>query len=491
MMTRTLAISVIFTAVAAAQAVLEVPSQFPSIEAAVAAAQEADVVRVAPGVYEESVDMRYGIQLIGSGAGRTEIRSRGAPAIIMRGSMHWTATVQGFTITSNGHGIVALEDSDAQLHIADCDIRGQGVPGTVGIFLERLGCSEVSVSRCRIRGWTGQFSSGVSVGVCDSLDLFACTISENERGVDGAMGGGISMEDCVIHDNSEYGVSIWGGTMTNCTVARNGDGVFAVFLGADNCIFFGNSGTTVSTIPSFGNVAINWSTVEGTWPGTGNLSADPQFTDAAAGDFTLGLGSPARDAGQPTGSVDPDGTRTDQGARAGIPTPPGFSRGNNGTLPCFEGPPIAWSPLEVNGSDGGLARRVDVAAGQPITISVQPLGAPGNPWWPNAPFALLAYVGTPAFDDQVVVPALGGLTFPLPGPLSPNSHTLANNAFADPTVLTPSTPGSWQWTLPNGLATPDRITLQAVFAIDAATFTGPCSNAVHWRTSNAVLVNVY
>ncbi len=49
------------------------------------------------------------------------------------------------------------------------------------------------------------------------------------------------------------------------------------------------------------------------WFGTGNFDANPLFVDST-GDFRLRTGSPCIDAGDPSGELDADGTRADQGA---------------------------------------------------------------------------------------------------------------------------------------------------------------------------------
>ena len=50
-------------------------------------------------------------------------------------------------------------------------------------------------------------------------------------------------------------------------------------------------------------------------PGTGELHSDPLLVDPGAGDFSLAVGSPCIDAGNPDPQfTDPDGTRNDMGA---------------------------------------------------------------------------------------------------------------------------------------------------------------------------------
>ena len=61
------------------------------------------------------------------------------------------------------------------------------------------------------------------------------------------------------------------------------------------------------------DIHISYSNVSEAWPGTGNGTADPLFTNPAAHDFHLRPGSPALNAGDPASPNDPDGTRADQG----------------------------------------------------------------------------------------------------------------------------------------------------------------------------------
>ncbi|MEF2966443.1 right-handed parallel beta-helix repeat-containing protein [Paenibacillus sp. M1] len=98
--------------------VINVPGDFPTITAAIAAAAPFDTIRVAPGTYNETVIVNKTIQLLGAQAGvdaRTRPGTAGAESIISAvnasGTVQLTAThavIDGFTIQNNtaGPGIV-------------------------------------------------------------------------------------------------------------------------------------------------------------------------------------------------------------------------------------------------------------------------------------------------------------------------------------------------------------------------------------------------
>ena len=87
--------------------------------------------------------------------------------------------------------------------------------------------------------------------------------------------------------------------VTNCTfygnVANDGGGICNDGYGVDtvtNCILWGNSAATGPSIFSQSNVT--YSDVQGGYSGTGNVSADPLFVNASAGNFRLQAQSPCK-----------------------------------------------------------------------------------------------------------------------------------------------------------------------------------------------------
>jgi hypothetical protein len=77
-----------------------------------------------------------------------------------------------------------------------------------------------------------------------------------------------------------------------------------------NCILWTNGPYDIG-----GNAAsVTYSDVQQASVGTGNITSDPMFVGASAGDYHLLPNSPCIDAGDPASPHDPDGTRSDMGA---------------------------------------------------------------------------------------------------------------------------------------------------------------------------------
>src|SRR5262249_48380111 len=73
---------------------------------------------------------------------------------------------------------------------------------------------------------------------------------------------------------------------------------FSASLNVSNCIIWGNNAPLGPQILiENGTLVVGYSDVQGGWGGTGNINADPLFTDATNVNFTLQAISPCIDSG--------------------------------------------------------------------------------------------------------------------------------------------------------------------------------------------------
>jgi parallel beta-helix repeat protein/predicted outer membrane repeat protein len=208
-----------------------------------------------------------------------------------------------------------------------------------------------AVTHCTFIGNTAAVNGGglYNHGIA-STSYTHCTIIGNSAGNDG---GGIynqvnhaTFTNCVIAGNT---ASVNGGgvcnydrcgtTFTNCTFSGNsatfgsGGGMYND-IGAGpsnprvtNCILWGDFPDEIANDDC--NPNVNYSDVEGGWPGDTNIDEDPLFISLHGFDYLLDVGSPCIDMGNPLyedGISDwhprwpewyPNGSRADMGAYGG------------------------------------------------------------------------------------------------------------------------------------------------------------------------------
>ncbi len=353
-----------------------VPADYATIQEAIDISSpiEGDEVIIAPGVYEECIEIDKAIMVRSEApddsaiVGKTILKpapgSSDPVVTITHFSGNQFANLRGVTVTgcrSSTGAVVCAERSQAQ--ITRCVIAGNSGPG-----VRRLPGSSGTVGRCIIRGNGG---NGVEFWYCAGF-VSHCTIFGNAgAGVwfTGPMPAPslhatvvesfLRVQHSTIYGN-DAGTGLGGGVLCTqganpeiqfCTIVRNkaGHGAGVVSDAAEpsllNCIIAFNEGSGVQALPDgamgairycnvFGHPSeINYAGIDDPTGEDGNISVDPLFADAAHSDYHLksqggrwqrgswvtdDVTSPCIDAGDPTQTAGdepaPNGGRANMGA---------------------------------------------------------------------------------------------------------------------------------------------------------------------------------
>jgi len=333
---------------------INVPDDIETIQDAIQAAEDGDVVLVEPGEYDENIDFLGKAITVTSHIHLNDNPDFIESTIIDGGRRQCVVSfangedngsvLRGFTIRNgrqdNGGGIICeVETSPILVDLVVTE--NEAVEYGGGIFL--TGRATPLISRVLILSNTAEFGGGLGLRNISGGELEDVIIMNNRANDSGggifAEAGCCALLDVLICGNSarsEAGgayVNVFPNTFRNVTITDNvaeegtGGGLhlyhFRNFL-LQNCIIYNNSGRQLRLSSS--SVIVIYSDIEGgedevleeenanlIWSG-GNISANPRFVNPDESDYNLTSNSPCIDSGDPQSEGDPYGTRADMGA---------------------------------------------------------------------------------------------------------------------------------------------------------------------------------
>jgi len=358
-------------------AIIQVPADQPTIQAAINVAVNTDEIVVAPGTYNEAIDL----------LGKTiTVRSSGGPAVTIidagglfasvvtcQGGEGFLTLIQGFTITGGdplfGFG-GGMFNVDSFPSVDDCIFSGNHA-FALGGAMYNLGLdASPSVSNCVFDGNVADAQGG-AVFNDTGIPLFQdCTFSGNSANTGGAiynLNTFTESRGCVLSGNiANIGGAFFNSdsnpTSINCVftgnTAADGSAVFNDFTSYPkfiNCTITENFGDTAhksdnnsfATITSCilwnntdqiedlgGSVTtVNYSDVQGGAAGTGNIDVNPRFISVPS-DLRLHRFSPCTDAGDNT--MIPGFVVTDLDGNPRFVDDGGVGDSGNGTAPIVD-----------------------------------------------------------------------------------------------------------------------------------------------------------
>ncbi len=245
------------------------------------------------------------------------VRSVNGPEVtVIEGSQQDPQTGEGFDVRG------AYVENESVL--SGFTLTKGAAPRGAGVLCAAFGV----VTNCTLVGNRAGTQWGQEGGGASGGTLYNCTLSGNVgggaarctlhgcilSGNDGHGAACCTLYNCRVTGNSGCGaVGAWRlslpdeyCTLYNCTLAGN-DGIGAWLATLYNCIVTGNNGA------DWDASTFEYSCSTPLAPGRGNISADPGFVNAAAGDFRLRYRSPCIDAAAPQTSTTDD--------LAGLPRP--------------------------------------------------------------------------------------------------------------------------------------------------------------------------
>ena len=287
--------------------ILLVPEQFSTIQSAIDAAVDGDIVDIGIGVY--------------TGDGNRDIRFQGK-AITVRGRYGPNLTIVDAEGTPEKPYRAFIFDSGETLDSVVLGLSicgGATLPGAIldqfnggGLFFFE---SSATIKDCIISdNQCGCWGAGIYCGFNSSPVFIGCDISHNAADDDGGAvfllsSNDVTFVNCNLNNNfataAGGAIADFGGggqlSIINCNLINNESNFGSAILGFNstiaNSIIWNNFGND----PIYQNwPEIQYSIVQGGYEGVGNLDANPRFVDLVNDNYRLSAGSPAFDAADNT-----------------------------------------------------------------------------------------------------------------------------------------------------------------------------------------------
>lgn len=308
-----------------AGSVLEVPSQYGTIQTAITAAQAGDTVHVAPGNYDGDIFLRDGVNLQGSGPDKSKLN----------GITHSAnnVTISGFGAGTGGYWKVYVENNNGSVTLDN------------NVFV---------------------WSRAVQVNNAATVTMRNNIFNGTGFLVDAFYSPRITVENNTFNSGEIYIFNLRNSAqviLRNNIIANRSDGIQLARYNNDGLQYVFSSFNTL------------WNTAPGLFTGattagqsSNDAVTDPQFVSAAAGDFHLQPTSSSLNSGDPAAVYnDLDGTRNDKGTYGG----PGLKQFPKASQTISFGPVTNC----VYGTPS-VALSASASSGLPVAFSV--LSGPAN-----------------------------------------------------------------------------------------------------------------
>jgi parallel beta-helix repeat protein len=208
---------------------VNVPGKYPTIQAAIDAASPGDTVKIKEGVYNETLNIREGVNLVGADPDKVTIQGPVERGVLLSVSGVKKGSLTGITFQhvneETGQNLQwpdLLVIKDSQFSVSNCAFKnGAGC----GIVIQ--GQSNVKVSDCRCEN-NVQYGIIVHDGANASLRSNICS-KNHDAGIEFKRAGCGVAEKNKCEENKSYGILISGkdssATLRENTCSMNGNGV--------------------------------------------------------------------------------------------------------------------------------------------------------------------------------------------------------------------------------------------------------------------------